>query len=62
MKEYLVFPLLSMIGELQRRQEELFKILKKKDYEIEEYRNSGAVLPRSKWQFSAKYSKFLLNK
>ena len=48
MKDYLVFPLLSMVGELQRRQEELFKILKKKDYEIQEYKNAGAVLPRSK--------------
>ena len=50
MKDYLVFPLLSMIGELQRRQDELFKILKKKDYEIEEYKNAGAVLPRSRWR------------
>jgi non-homologous end-joining factor 1 len=48
MKDYVVFPLLSMVGELQRRQDELFKILKKKDYEIQEYKNTGAVLSRSK--------------
>lgn len=50
MKDYVVFPLLSMVGELQRRQDELFKILKKKDYEIQEYKNTGAVLSRSKWR------------
>lgn len=50
MKDYVVFPLLSMVGELQRRQDELFKILKKKDYEIQEYKNTGAVLLRSKWR------------
>ena len=47
MKDHLVLPLLSMVGELCRRQDELFKILKKKDYEIQEYKNTGAVLPRS---------------
>lgn len=50
MKDYVVFPLLSMVGELQRRQDELFKILNKKDYEIQEYKNTGAVLSRSKWR------------
>ncbi|XP_028394214.1 non-homologous end-joining factor 1-like [Dendronephthya gigantea] len=48
MKDNLVLPLISMVGELQRRQKELFKILKRKDYEIQEYKNTGAVLPRSK--------------
>lgn len=47
MKEHLVLPLLSMVGELQRRQLELVKTLKKKDYEIQEYKSSGAVLSRS---------------
>lgn len=46
MREHLIYPLLSMVGELQRRQLELVKLLKKKDYEIEEYKNSGAVLSR----------------
>lgn len=48
MKDNLVLPLISMVGELQRRQKELCKILRRKDYEIQEYRNTGAVLPRSK--------------
>lgn len=51
MKEHVVLPLLSMVGELQRRQEELFKILNRKDYEIQEYRNTGAILSRRKTYF-----------
>ncbi len=40
-------PLLAMIGELQRRQQELVKELKKKDKEIDDYKVQGVRVSRS---------------
>jgi hypothetical protein len=37
-----------MIGELQRRQLELFKLLKAKDKEIDDYKAHGGKVSRSK--------------
>ncbi|XP_070550387.1 non-homologous end-joining factor 1-like [Ptychodera flava] len=42
----LTVPLLTMVSELQRRQDELFKLLQKKDTEIEDYKLSGAKVSR----------------
>lgn len=42
-------PLLTMVGELHRRQLELFKLLKAKDKEIDDYKGHGAKVSRSKY-------------
>ncbi|XP_077997058.1 non-homologous end-joining factor 1-like [Glandiceps talaboti] len=43
---HLTTPLLTMIGELERRQEELESLLRKKDNEIEDYKLGGAKVSR----------------
>lgn len=43
----LVQPMLAMITELQRRQAELCILLRKKDQEILDYKDSGVRLSRS---------------
>ena len=43
----LVQPLLAMITEMNRRQTELFRLLRKKDEEIMDYKESGVRLSRS---------------
>ena len=43
----LVQPMLAMISELQRRQAELCILLRKKDQEILDYKDSGVRLSRS---------------
>ena len=43
----LVQPMLAMIIELQRRQAELYILLRKKDQEILDYKDSGVRLSRS---------------
>ena len=45
---HLVEPLLCMVGELQRRQLELNKLLIKKDKEIQDYKDQGTLVSRSK--------------
>ena len=45
---HLVQPMIAMIAELNRRQAELFTLLRKKDLEIMDYKESGVRLSRSK--------------
>ena len=45
---HLVQPLLAMVVELNRRQSELCALLRKKDLEIMDYKESGVRLSRSK--------------
>ncbi|XP_064622668.1 non-homologous end-joining factor 1-like [Lineus longissimus] len=44
--EQMTVPLLTMVGELHRRQLELFKLLKAKDKEIDDYKGHGAKVSR----------------
>ncbi|KAL3836496.1 hypothetical protein ACJMK2_021924 [Sinanodonta woodiana] len=44
--DHLVIPLLTMVAELKRRQQELFKLLQNKDREIEEYKAQGVKTSR----------------
>ena len=44
---HLVSPLLSMVGELCRRQRELVMVLGRKDREIQDYKDHGATVSRS---------------
>ena len=53
-------PMLAMIAELNRQQAELCKLLRRKDQEIMDYRDSGACLSRSKG-YSCEITHFLLN-
>ena len=39
---------MSMVGELMRRQRELVKIIQSKDKELEDYKNQGVKVTRSK--------------
>lgn len=48
MSVHLVAPLLSMVSELCHRQEELVRLLVKKDKEIQDYKDHGAEVSRSK--------------
>ena len=43
---HLITPLLSIIGELCRRQSELIKIIGKKDREIQDYKDQGTTVSR----------------
>ena len=43
---HLITPLLSIIGELCRRQSELIKIISKKDREIQDYKDQGTTVSR----------------
>ncbi|XP_050406642.1 non-homologous end-joining factor 1 [Patella vulgata] len=45
-KENLTVPLMAMVSELLRRQQELFSIIYKKDKEIEDYKSQGARISR----------------
>ena len=47
--DHLTCPLLGMIGELQRRQQELVRLLKLKDKEIDDYKIQGGKVTRSKF-------------
>ncbi|KAK3582736.1 hypothetical protein CHS0354_039780 [Potamilus streckersoni] len=44
--DHLIIPLLTMVAELKRRQQELFKLLQNKDREIEEYKAQGVKTSR----------------
>lgn len=55
LSSHLVGPLLCMVGELQRRQLELIKILAKKDKEIQDYKDQGTLVSRSKELYFAGY-------
>lgn len=44
--ENLLVPLMAMVGELTRRQKELFKILQSKDKEIDDYKSQGVKTSR----------------
>ena len=46
--EQLTVPLLAMVGELSRRQNELYNLLYAKDKQIDDYKNQGAKVSRSK--------------
>ena len=48
--DHLTCPLLAMVGELQRRQQELVKLLKLKDKEIDDYKIQGGKVTRSKYR------------
>ena len=44
---HLVMPLVTMVAELSRRQQELFKLLSKKDREIQELKENRGTVRRS---------------
>ena len=46
-QDHLVVPLLSSVSELSRQKKELVGIIKKKDLEIQNYKEEGASLSRS---------------
>lgn len=46
--EHMILPLMAMVGELTRRQQELVKIIQAKDKEIDDYKSQGAKVSRSK--------------
>lgn len=41
---------MAMVGELTRRQKELFKIMQSKDKEIDDYKSQGVKASRSKYK------------
>ena len=45
--DLILHPVLVMLQELTRRQEELYKLLQKKDREIEDYKDQGVTVSRS---------------
>ena len=45
--KHLIVPLLAMVGELTRRQNELTKIIQNKDKEIDDYKSQGVKASRS---------------
>ena len=46
--KHLIVPLLAMVGELTRRQNELIKVIQNKDKEIDDYKSQGVKTSRSK--------------
>lgn len=44
--EHLILPLMAMVGELTRRQQELVKIIQAKDKQIDDYKSQGAKCSR----------------
>lgn len=44
--QHLIVPLMAMVGELTRRQQELIKIIQSKDKEIDDYKSQGARCSR----------------
>jgi len=55
-KNHLTVPLLAMVCELSRRQQELIKVIMTKDKEIDDLKSQGAKHSRSKLQ-GAKHSR-----
>lgn len=49
-RDHLIVPLMAMVGELQRQQKELHKLLAAKDRQIDDYKAQGGQVTRSKWQ------------
>lgn len=47
---HLTNPLLILVSELMRREKELYRLMKKKDDEIEDYQMAGAKVSRSKYR------------
>lgn len=47
--KHLVEPLTIISAELNRRQQELFYLLERKDREIQDYKDQGVVASRSKY-------------
>lgn len=45
-RDHLTVPLMAMVGELYRQQQELFKLLAGKDRQIEDYKSQGAKVSR----------------
>ena len=45
----MLLPLFSIIGELSKRQNELFSIIEKKDREIQDMKDQGATPSRRKF-------------
>ena len=43
----MILPLLSMIGDLLQQREDLFNIIARKDNEIQDYKDQGAIASRS---------------
>ena len=54
--DHLILPLMAMVGELTRRQQELIKIIQTKDKQIDDYKSQGAKCSRSKYCKSLLYS------
>ncbi|XP_064618075.1 non-homologous end-joining factor 1-like [Liolophura sinensis] len=48
--EHLTFPLLAMVGEMFRRQEELIKVIFSKDKEIADYKSQGVKTSRKHYE------------
>lgn len=44
--DHLILPLMAMVAELSRRQQELLKIIQNKDKEIDDYKSQGAKVSR----------------
>ncbi|XP_072028389.1 uncharacterized protein [Amphiura filiformis] len=59
--EHLTTPLMSMVAELLRRQKELFRILKRKDAEIDDYKASGAKVSRKHLETTPFDDKIFIN-
>ncbi|CAL1528364.1 unnamed protein product [Lymnaea stagnalis] len=53
-RDHLTIPLMAMVGELFRQQQELFKILVAKDKQIDDYKSQGAKVSR-KWLETAPF-------
>uniref|UniRef100_A0A0B6ZEC2 Non-homologous end-joining factor 1 n=1 Tax=Arion vulgaris TaxID=1028688 RepID=A0A0B6ZEC2_9EUPU len=45
-RDHMTIPLMAMVGELYRQQQELFKMLASKDKQIEDYKTQGAKVSR----------------
>ncbi|CAG5127160.1 unnamed protein product, partial [Candidula unifasciata] len=45
-REHLTIPLMAMVGELYRQQQELFRLLALKDKQIDDYKSQGATVSR----------------
>ena len=44
----MIRPLMGMVSELQRRQQEMVQLLQRKDREIDDYKAQGSKVTRSK--------------
>ena len=52
---HMTVPLLGMVGELLRRQEEMARLLANKDKEIDDYKSQGGRVSRSEWTITFLY-------